>query len=297
MADSQKPSEQKVDRDAMSGVETTGHEWDGIKELNIPAPRWWLLVYFVTIIWAIGYWVVYPAWPTLSGNTKGTAGWTQFKKLAEEQTEITARRGAFSEKIKTHSLNEIQRDPELYAFAVAGGKTMFKENCAACHGTGASGGRGYPNLNDDDWVWGGDLEAIYKTLKYGVRSGNPQARESQMPAFAEMLKKDEINKVADYVINLSSGKTDNKEGMAIFKQNCASCHGDNGKSGRAVGAPNLADNIWLYGSDKDSISSQIKKPRHGVMPAWETRLSDETIKQLSIYVHSLGGGESISPKE
>ncbi len=297
MADSKKSSEKQADIDVISGVETTGHEWDGIKELNVPAPRWWLLVYFITIVWSVGYWVVYPAWPTISGNTKGIAGWTQFKKLAEEQAEITVLRGEFLEKIKKHSLEEIQKNPDLYTFSVAGGKIMFKENCAACHGTGAAGGRGYPNLNDDDWLWGGGIEAIYKTIKYGIRSGNSQSRESQMPSFAEMLKKDEIDKVADYVANLSTGKADNKEGMAIFKQNCMSCHGDSGKGGHGVGAPNLADNIWLYGGSKESIASQIRKPRHGVMPAWETRLSDETIKQLSIYVHSLGGGESAHPKE
>ncbi len=297
MVESKKPSKKHVDIDVVSGVETTGHEWDGIKELNVPAPRWWLLVFFVTIVWSVGYWVVYPAWPTISGNTKGTAGWTQFNNLTEEQKEITARRGEFLAKIKTNSLDKIQKDPELYAFAVTGGKIMFKENCAACHGTGAAGGHGYPNLNDDDWLWGGDIEAIYKTIKYGIRSGNSQEHGSQMPAFIDMLKKDEINKVADYVANLSSGKADNKEGMVIFKQNCASCHGENGKGGRSVGAPNLVDNIWLYGGDKESIASQIRKPRHGVMPAWEARLSDEIIKQLSVYVHSLGGGETVKHKE
>lgn len=281
----------KKDIDKHSGVETTGHEWDGIKELNLPAPRWWLIVFAICCIWAVGYWVVYPAWPTLLGNTKGMKGWTSHKKLAEEQAEILERRGEFAAKIKTHSLEEIQKDPELYAFAIAGGKTMFKENCAACHGTGAAGGRGYPNLNDDDWLWGGDLQSIYNTLKVGIRSTHDETRISQMPAFGGILKKEEIEQVADYVLSLSGGAVISEAGATTFKQNCASCHGETGQGGREFGAPNLADAIWLYGNDKVSIVHQITNPRHGVMPTWATRLPDETIKQLTIYVHSLGGGE------
>ncbi|MFZ4126251.1 MAG: cytochrome-c oxidase, cbb3-type subunit III [Rickettsiales bacterium] len=287
----------KKEIDPKSGVETTGHEWDGIKELNLPAPRWWLIVFAITCIWAVWYWVVYPAWPTLSGNTKGSADWTSHKKLALEQAEITERRGEFAAKIKAHSLEEIQKNPELYAFAVAGGKTMFKENCAGCHGTGAAGGRGYPNLNDDDWLWGGDLQSIYHTIKVGIRSTHEDTRISQMPAFGGMLKKEEVSGVADYVISLSSGKGGSEAGADIFKQNCASCHGDSGKGGREFGAPNLADSIWLYGGDRASIMQQVSNPRHGVMPTWEARLPDETIKQLTIYVHSLGGGEATKPKE
>lgn len=274
--------------------ETTGHEWDGIHELNKPAPRWWLWVFFITVVWSAGYWVIYPSWPTLSGNTKGKENWTQYKKLASERREITVRRGEMAEKIKLSSLQEIESSPELYAFAVAGGKAMFKENCAACHGTGAQGGNGYPNLNDDDWLWGGDLEAIYRTLKYGVRSGHKEAHESAMPAFGKdgILKREQIEAVADYVLSLSGKEESSKEGMEIFKQNCASCHGDDGKGKRDMGAPNLADAIWLYGGSMEAIIRQVTSPRHGVMPSWEARLPDEVIKQLAVYVHSLGGGEA-----
>jgi cytochrome c oxidase cbb3-type subunit 3 len=256
-----------------------------------------LIVFMVTCIWAVGYWVVYPAWPTLSGNSKGSAGWTEYRKLKKDQAEITARRGEFAAQIKIHSLEDIQKDPELYAFAVAGGKTMFKENCSACHGTGAQGGRGYPNLNDDDWLWGGDLESIYTTIRHGIRSTHAQTRFSQMPPFGGMLKKEQVGQVADHVLALSGGKNDTPEGAALFQQNCSSCHGADGKGGRAVGAPNLADAIWLYGGDKASIERQIRNPRMGVMPTWESRLPDETIKQLTIYVHSLGGGEAASATE
>ncbi len=281
----------KKEIDTHSGVETTGHEWDGLKELNNPAPRWWLMVFLVTVVWAVGYWVVYPAWPTLSGNTKGNAGWTSHKKLAAEQAEIVARRGVLAEKIKSHSLQEIQADPALYAFAVAGGKTLFKENCAACHGTGAEGRKGYPNLNDDDWLWGGTLQDIYTTIQQGARGVHAQTRTSQMPAFAEMLSSVEMDAVASYVLALSGQHPDHAAGNALFATNCAACHGADGKGGRAFGAPNLADAIWLYGGSKQDIMSQIATPKHGVMPSWQGRLSDETIKQLSIYVHSLGGGE------
>jgi len=249
------------------------------------------------VIWSIGYWVIYPAWPTISGNTKGSLEWTQYKKLEQEQSEITKRRGALADKIKKASLAEIQADPELYAFAQSAGKTMFRENCAACHGTGAQGGKGYPNLNDDDWLWGGDSEAIYKTIKHGIRSNHAETRDSQMPAFGDILNKDETSKVAGHVMSLTGKAEPNMEGAELFKQNCASCHGDNGQGGREFGAPNLADAIWLYGSDKPSLMAQINRPRHGVMPSWEGRLPDETIKALSIYVHSLGGGEAAPAKE
>lgn len=289
----------RKDIDEHSGVETTGHEWDGLKELNYPAPRWWLWVFFATVIWSIGYWVVYPAWPTLSGHTPGIMSWTSHKKLSADQQEILDRRGELATQIRASSLQQIQNDPQLYNFALAGGRTMFKENCAACHGTGAQGGPGYPNLNDDDWLWGGSLDDIYHTIKVGIRSTDEDARLSQMPAFGKdgILKPAEISSVADYVLSLSSGTATGEEGARLFKQNCASCHGNSGRGDRQLGAPNLADAIWLYGGNKADIVTQVNNPRHGVMPAWKSRLSEETIKQLAIYVHSLGGGESGTPKE
>ncbi len=284
------------DIDAHSGVETTGHEWDGLKELNHPAPRWWLWVFFITVIWSVGYFIVYPSWPTLSGSgerggTPGTFGWTQYKKLEGEQQEIIARRGVYAQRLSDTALEDIAKDPELYAFALAGGKAMYKENCAACHGTGAEGAAGYPNLNDDDWIWGGTLAEIHHTLNVGIRSGHPEARNAMMPAFGDMLKKEEIEQLAAYVASLSDTSAASEEGAALYAQHCAVCHGAEGKGGREYGAPNLADALWLYGGSKAEIAQQIRAPRHGVMPAWEGRLSEETIKQLSIYVHSLGGGE------
>ncbi|MFW0777893.1 MAG: cytochrome-c oxidase, cbb3-type subunit III [Rickettsiales bacterium] len=296
--------------DQHSGVETTGHEWDGIKELNNPAPRWWLWVFYLTCIWAVGYWIVYPAWPTLSGEgerggTRGTFEWTQYKKLKEEQAEIIERKSAYLERFRNSSFEEIMNDPELYNFAVAGGKTSFKDNCATCHGTGGAGAKGYPNLNDDDWLWGGSPQDIYQTIKYGIRATHDDSRYSLMPAFGEMLSSKEVNAVAGYVHDMSLGKAELltgaeteaqmatlPDGMRLYKEHCAACHGVTGKGDRTMGAPNLSDALWFYSEgDKASIAAQIAKPKHGMMPNWNGRLDDETIRQLTIFVHSLGGGE------
>lgn len=300
------------EKDEHSGVETTGHEWDGIKELNNPLPRWWLWVFYITVIWSIGYWVVYPAWPTLSGEgerggTKGSFAWTQYKKLQEEQAEIVERRAQYLARFHDATFDEILNDSELYAFAIAGGKAAFKDNCATCHGTGGAGAPGYPNLNDDDWIWGGDLASIHQTIKFGVRM-HDNAHQSMMPAYGEVLSKDEIDAVASYVVSLGSGQVSSvpadidassqeyaqlPTGVRIYRENCAACHGNDGRGDKEVGAPNLADAIWLKSEDgsKAAIISQIRNPKHGQMPAWEGRLDSDTIRQLTVYVHSLGGGE------
>lgn len=298
----------KNDKDSLSGVETTGHEWDGIKELNNPLPRWWLWVFYVSIIWSIGYWVVYPAWPSWSkegrGGTKGTLEWTQYKKLDAERQEILDRREGYLERFHGLSFDEIKNDPELYAFAIAGGQSAFRDNCAACHGTGGAGAPGYPNLNDDDWIWGGRTEDIYQTIKYGVRM-HDESHQSIMPPFNQMLTGEQTKAVAHYVHDLYSGQSkippENLSaeevaalplGAKVFRQNCASCHGNDAKGSREFGAPNLADAIWLKSDGNvPAIISQIQNPKHGMMPAWVDRLDDDTIRELTIYVHSLGGGE------
>ncbi len=285
----------KKEIDHISGIETTGHEWDGLKELNNPAPRWWLWVFYICCLWSFAYWVLYPAWPTLSGSTKGTLGINQHIELKNAQADIFIRQSKWLEMFSKSSFDDIMKDPQLYAFARAGGSAAFKDNCATCHGTGASGGKGYPNLNDDDWLWGGTVDEIYQTLQYGVRSGHDDTRTSQMPAFGKdgLLKQDEIEHVADYVIALSERKAaQNMPGSPIYATNCASCHGDTGQGGRDFGAPRLNDTIWLYKGDVESIISQINNPRHGVMPYWSGRLSPEKIRQLAVYVYSLGGGEA-----
>jgi cytochrome c oxidase cbb3-type subunit III len=286
-------SDRKREIDSVSGVETTGHEWDGLKELNNPAPRWWVMVWIITIIWSIGYWVVYPSWPTLSGHTVGKKGWSEYSKLKEDQAEILARRAKYQDKFAAASLEDITKNQELYAYAQAGGAAAFKDNCATCHGTGGAGGPGYPNLNDDDWLWGGKLDEIYTTIQYGIRSGHENARDSMMPSFGKdgTLKADQISQVADYVLTLNKGGDAALAGAAIYAENCASCHGDKGQGGREFGAPKLNDAIWLYGSSKADIVRQINVARSGIMPTWSARLNDNTIKQLTVYIHSLGGGE------
>ena len=281
--------------DEFTGVETTGHDWDGIKELNNPAPRWWLWVFYVCIIWSVWYWVIYPAWPTLSGNTVGTSGYTQFKELEASQSEIVARQQVYLDRFENGSLNEIMNDPELYAFAMAGGKSMFKDNCATCHGTGASGSKGYPNLNDDDWLWGGKIAEIQQTISYGIRADNDDTHISQMPAFGKegYLKSEEIDAVVDYVLSLSGSEATStyEHGQTIFAEQCASCHGEDAKGLQEFGAPNLTDKIWLYGGHRADIFNTVYNSRAGMMPAWKERLDENTIKQLSIYLHQLGGGE------
>lgn len=283
------------EKDALSGVETTGHEWDGIKELNNPLPRWWLWIFYLCILYSIGYWVIYPAWPTWSGHTKGITGWTAYTKLTADQAEIQGTQATYLQKLHQADLSQIQQDPELYAFAMAGGSAAFKNNCAQCHGTGAAGGNGYPNLNDDDWLWGGKIDEIEQTLRYGIRSGHEQTRVSQMPAFGRdgILKQEQISIVADYVLTLSGGnKTSTYDkGTKIFSENCASCHGAEGKGGRSVGAPNLSDTIWLYGGDRNMVIKTVTNGRGGVMPYWSGRLDEDTIRELATYIHSLGGGE------
>lgn len=291
--------DKKTEIDSVSGVETTGHEWDGLRELNNPLPRWWLWVFLITIVWSVWYFVVYPAWPVPGGHTKGTGGYTQFKELEKNQAEIVARQAGYLERFGQASFDDIMKDSELYAFANAGGATAFKNNCATCHGSGAQGSKGYPNLNDDDWLWGGKMADIYHTLKFGIRSGHEEARFSQMPAFGRdgLLKSDEIYAVADYVLTLSGGeqKPTYAKGAQIFQSQCASCHGAEGKGNITVGAPNLTDKIWLYGGARATVFETIYNSRAGVMPAWGTRLDDNTLRQLTIYIHQLGGGQPDDP--
>lgn len=283
--------------DEATGKTTTGHSWDGIKELNTPLPRWWVMTFYLCIVWAVGYWVVYPSWPLVSGYASGVLGYSSRADVDVELAKLEQIRGGKMATLGAAPLADIEKDPALLALARAKGRVVFGDNCAPCHGTGAAGSKGFPNLNDDDWLWGGKLEQIEQTIKFGARSGNADAHEGQMLAFGRdgMLKAPEIETVANYVRSLSGLTTakgyDAEAGKKLFADNCSSCHGDAGKGNPEMGAPNLTDNIWLYGSDEATIVETITNGRTGVMPAWIGRLDPATIKALTVYVHSLGGGQ------
>jgi cytochrome c oxidase cbb3-type subunit 3 len=280
--------------DEATGVETVGHEWDGIEELNNPLPRWWVWSFYITIIWAVAYTIAYPAWPMINQGTEGMLGWTSRGQLAEEMSAADLARQSFREQLAAIDVVKLSDNPDLMRQAVAGGAAAFKVNCVQCHGAGAAGSAGYPNLNDDDWLWGGDLKAIEATLLHGIRHpGDDATRTSLMPAFGRdgILTGAQVTQVAQHVLSLTGKARPNAAGAQLFAENCAVCHGDAGTGMREFGAPNLADAIWLYGGEPGAVEAQIVNPAHGVMPAWEGRLDPVTIKMLAAYVHSLGGGE------
>lgn len=283
--------------DELSGVETTGHEWDGIRELNNPLPRWWVWCFYLTIIFSIGYMIYYPAIPLIESSTMGISGQTNRMVVEQEMAAAREAKAGLVTRIEQSSLEDIKGDEELLRFAVSGGESLFKVNCSQCHGSGAQGAPGYPNLNDDDWLWGGDLEAIYLTIAHGVRNDeDDDARVSNMPAYGadELLESGQIAQVTQYVLKLGGAEHDAdaaEAGAVVYEENCAACHGEAGKGGRDFGAPNLVDAIWLYGGSSEEIALQIRNPKHGVMPPWIGRLGDSGVKQLTMYVHGLGGGE------
>jgi len=286
------------ERDEHSGVETTGHEWDGLKELDNPLPRWWLWVFYGCIAFAVVYWVLMPAWPGLNGYTPGVLKRSDRAEVVQQLSALQAQRGRSEGLLVTASLQQIEADPDLQAHALAIGQSVFGDNCASCHGVGGGGAKGYPNLRDDVWLWGGTLEEIEHTLRVGVRSAHPETRVSQMPAFGRdgMLDAGQVSDLSNYVVALSGREANPaavERARQLFADNCAACHAPNGVGNRELGAPNLTDREWLYGSDMASIRSQIHNGRNGVMPTWEGRFSPAVIKALAVYVHvNAGGGEA-----
>ena len=282
--------------DQHSGVETTGHDWDGLKELNNPLPKWWLYLFYACIVWAIGYWVLYPAWPGISGYTAGLLGHSNRLEALSDVASAAAIRDAGAKDIVTLPFDKIEANPALLQFALANGKAAFANNCAPCHGAGALGSPGYPNLQAGDWLWGGKVDDIYQTIRVGVRSTSPDTRGVPMPAFGKdgILKKDEINNVADFVLTLSDPAykaAGIAHGKQIFADNCASCHGEAGTGNQEMGAKNLTTKVHLYAWSKENVVAQITNPKLGVMPTWEGKLDPITLKSLAIYVHDLGGGQ------
>jgi cytochrome c oxidase cbb3-type subunit III len=287
----------KTEKDSLTGHDTTGHEWDGIRELNTPLPKWWIYTFVATVLFSGVYCVLYPSVPWLHSHFAGVLNYTNRAELERSLAAGNEKRSAYLEKIAAASLEEIQNNPDLFNFAMVGGRVAFNDNCAACHRVGGAGAKGYPSLADDDWLWGGSLAQIHQTITYGIRNANPKSRQSQMPRFGAdgILKPAEIGDVADYVRSLSGqpgvDETAIGRGRKIFAENCAACHGEGGKGNPELGAKNLADGIWLYGGDKDTLVETITNARNGAMPAWGERLDPTTIKMLAVYVHGLGGGK------
>ncbi len=289
----------KPEKDDVTGVETTGHEWDGIKELNNPLPSWWVWTFYVCIAFSILWFILFPAIPFGPSATTGLTGNTARERVAREIAEAERARAGINQRIVESDLDEIRGDPDLFTYAVTGGEILYGDNCAPCHGVGGSGQLNYPVLADDAWIWGGSLEAIQQTILYGVRNQEYEfdARFSLMPNFGtdQLLSRGEIDQVANYVVTLSGGAPDDPAladaGAQIFMEQCASCHGENGTGMEALGAPNLTDAIWLYGGDVADVRQQVWNPQHGVMPGWVDRLAPEEIKMVSLYVHALGGGQ------
>ena len=287
-------SERKID--GPTGVETTEHEWDGIRELDNPLPRWWLWTWYLSMAAAVVYWVLMPAWPGLHGYTHGILHQSDRAKVVRDLAQLNTERGAEAAMLKNASLEEIERNPKLQAYALAVGQSIFGDNCATCHGAGGTGSKGYPNLRDDVWLWGGRLEQIQHTITYGVRSGQPGAGGVQMPAFGrdQMLKDGQIDDLTEYVMALSRRHADAAavtRAAPLFRDQCAACHGPAGTGDLARGIPNLTDNEWLYGPRREDIREQIVNGRGGVMPTWGTRFNAETIKALSVYVHANAGAQ------
>ena len=278
--------------------ETTGHEWDGIQEYNNPLPRWWLWIFYACIVWAIWYSIAYPAWPGIKSATSGYLGWSTRENVAQEIAEAEAANSEINAKLASVELAAIGDDPELAGYARSAGESIYQTWCAQCHGSGAAGAKGYPNLQDDAWLWGGTMEDIHYTVAHGIRNeDDPDARYSQMPAFGDLLEDAEVEQVVNYVMSLSPAYEPQdaslvEAGETVYLDNCAACHGDNGMGDIYQGAPNLTDAIWLYGGDYDTVKYTVVNSRFGVMPPMGgAELNEAEIRAVATYVHQLGGGE------
>lgn len=277
-------------------VETTGHQWDGIEEYNNPLPRWWVWVFYATIVWGIWYVIAYPAWPLVQSATAGYKGWSTRANVAVELANAEAANAEINARLESVELAAITDDAELQGYATSAGNAVFKTWCAQCHGSGAAGAKGYPNLLDNDWLWGGTIEDIHATIAHGIRNEeDADARYSEMPAFGEILEPAQIDQVVNYVMSLSGEAQDPSlvaEGATVFAENCAACHGEEAKGDITQGAPNLSDAIWLYGGSFDTIKQTVIYSRYGVMPPMGgADLSEAEIRAVAVYVHQLGGGE------
>lgn len=290
--------------DPLTGVKMTGHDFDGIKELRSPLPTWWVGVFLACVIFALGYAYVYPSWPSLNSAFQGAVFGGNRERVHEALLDAKAAQSGRIEQIAAREVADILADDDLRAYAQRGGEAAFNVNCIQCHGAGGAGQLGYfPVLADDDWIWGGAPDQIQATILYGVRSEHPDTRYSEMPRYGvdELLTPAEIESTAKYVKALSDpnarAQLEGTPGATVFAEQCSACHGADGEGVVDLGGPALNDFVWLYAgdgqgnADYDKLVAQISNPQQGVMPAWTGRIDDETIKMLSVYVHSLGGGQ------
>ena len=283
--------------DPATGTETTGHSWDGIEELNTPLPRWWLWTFYATVVWGVIYTILYPAWPMVSGATAGLLGYSTRGEVAAEIARVDLSNADLTESLVTVDLAVLKDNEELQRFATQAGRSVFAANCSQCHGAGAGGvvASGYPNLLDDDWLWGGTMEDIAYTVRHGIRNeDDPDARFSEMPPF-DWMEEADLDATVHFVRSLSGLEHDAgaaQAGAEVYADNCSACHGERGLGNREMGAPNLADAIWLRGGSHEAILRQLKAPRMGVMPPWQARLGEAEVRAVTAYVHGLGGGEA-----
>ena len=298
-------------------VETTGHQWDDeegfpLQEYNNPLPTWWLYSFYATIVFAVIYWILYPAWPIPGGFTKGVLGWSQYQELQQDMDAAKTARKVFDDQLSAASLEEIATKPQLLAYAMAAGRSLFANNCAACHGSEGSGTtKGFPILVDDDWLYGGTLKEIYETIFNGRSGTMPPHLQAAGGGFSA----EQVSDLADYVLTLSHRSADQaaaERGKALFTGDagCFICHGDHGRGAvldtvggqpidHNIGAPNLTDAIWLHGGDRATLVQTISRGRTSKMPAWGVdspelggrKLDPLAVKQLALYVHGLGGGK------
>lgn len=279
---------------------TTGHSWDGIEEFDNPLPRWWLWIFYACILWSVVYWILYPAWPMVRSATAGVLGYSSRADVAAEIAAADQANQVWYNQLMDSEIDAVASNTELERFAVNAGAAVFRAQCSQCHGAGANGlrpGSGFPNLLDDEWMWGGTLADIEQTVTYGIRNTDfPDARYSEMPSFGrdELLNADEIDQVVNFVLQLSGQPHDialSTPGEQVFADNCVACHGENGAGDPFVGAPALNNGIWLYGGSADEIRASVVNANFGIMPGFAARVSEAQIRAVAIYVHGLGGGQ------
>ena len=294
------------ERDPYTGYLTTGHEWNGIKELNTKVPKLLLGCLALAFLFSVGYWYLLPAWPLGKSFTPGKLGLDQKDEIKEQLSQAMATQSEWSERMLDNSFDAIKNEPGLMSKVQESGPALYADNCAMCHGQKAEGNLYFPSLIDSAWLWGGTPEQIHKTLLVGINAGVEGTRVSQMPAFGTtaVLNSNEIDDVVNYVTSLASDQIGDgsraeevlsvTRGESVYKTNCAACHGANGQGNIALGAPNLGDNFWLYGWNKESLKKSITNGRAGWMPAWKGRLDDIELKMLSIYVSGLSSAEDVN---